>query len=348
MSNEYLNLDSHTCKNLLGEDSVRRIKRLITRINVKSYIICLNNSSPDHTNINEGLNSNLVGLKSPTIVHNTPSSAASSKKPDLITSCYYFCDDLNSSASNSTTATTTTASLTTATTSTPSTAFDKLKKQQQKKSINNTTVPNNNTSNGSLLKETKSYILEHVIEPTTPFRKLSILEAKKKGILNVEKGLYTNTVNNAVITIEEAIGLGLIGARVAANEKRFVAAADNSSSESQQQRWTSNQTVPKSIRNHESTTLTIESVLDPKTNLFHSVSDAIKLGILDQASLCYKNTLTGAQLSLNEAFVSGFVKGQLFQNQNRGVESSKILNEIILGNNVSPMIRFIICIFRGY
>lgn len=43
-NNELVNLDSHTCKVILGDETVRRIKKLITRINIKSYIISLNSS----------------------------------------------------------------------------------------------------------------------------------------------------------------------------------------------------------------------------------------------------------------------------------------------------------------
>lgn len=303
MSNEYISLDSHTCKSVLGEEAVRRVKRIITRINVKSYIICLNSTSSgieqsSSSELSRSQSSTLIGVKaSQTSSQSTCSSlmaSACSKKPDLITSCYYFGDDLNTVSQS-------TCSSPTAT------ALDKLKRQQQAKS-------------SSAVRESKSYVLEYVIEPTTPFRRLTILEAKKRGLLNVEKGLYTNPVNNTVITIEEAIELGLIGTRPAG--RRLVLDTSETSAA-----WT-----PKTKRNHESTTLTIESVLDPKTNLYHTVSDAVKMGLIDQASLSYSNTLTGAKLSLNDAFVSGFVKGQIFQNQNRTAEATKILNEIILGN----------------
>lgn len=311
------------CKSLLGDDVVRRIKQLITRINVKSYIICLNKATSEEgslppqeqsscNGVDSKPSSTLIGIKTPpSVVHNKPAAVAKTasivttstgnKKPDLIASCYYFCDDL--------TATPPSAS---SPSSTATTAFDKLKRQQSK------------TTNGSIC-EAKSYVLDYVLEPTAPFRRLSIIEAKKRGLLNVEKGVYTNKATNTVLTIEEAIELGLIGTRASG---RRVMPVENVENEIP----TTTKTAAK--RSHESTTLTIESVLDPKSNLFYTVSEAVKMGLIDQASLTYRNTLTGAQLSLNDAFVSGFVKGQLFQNQNRSIEANtKILNDI-LGSNL--------------
>lgn len=322
VSNEYMNLESHTCRMLLGDETVKRIKRVITRINVKSYIICLNNSSLSQSSSLIGVNNNTNGINNSISETTTNKISNGKKQPDLITSCYYFGDDTSSCTSTTQTC---------SNSSPVSTALDKLKKQQSSR-----TSP-------SAVRETKSYVLEYVIEPSTPFRRLTIVEAKKRGLLNVEKGLYMNPVTNTVMTIEEAIELGLIGTRLA--DRRLILDA-NSEMSKMPTITTSNgwqpRTTPGTKRSHESTTLTIESVLDPKTNLFHTVSDAVKMGLIDQASFCYRNTLTGAELSLNDAFVSGFVKGQVFRNQNRGAEvATKILNEIILGNKNTVIIIFI-------
>jgi hypothetical protein len=75
-SNDYMQLDSHTCKAMLSEDVVKKIKRLITRINVKSYIISLNHngqknsSSGSTTNLSRTNSTQLINVKNPTVVYN--------------------------------------------------------------------------------------------------------------------------------------------------------------------------------------------------------------------------------------------------------------------------------------
>ena len=193
----------------------------------------------------------------------------------------------------------------------------------------------NQTSLGNLVKETKSYILDYVLEANHPIsdssnvrdnskRKLSIQEAKKRGILNVEKGLYIDQKNNSSIPIDEAINLGLIGARVTICEKNYINDEKNSDK--------SNIQVVNKVNkpNYEASTstLTIDSVLDTKTSRFVSISDAIKMGILDQSNLSYVNTSNGQIMSLNEAFMNGCVRGNRFhEKENNSSLTNANLNE---------------------
>ena len=173
---------------------------------------------------------------------------------------------------------------------------------------------------GNLVKETKSYILDYVIDPTLKTQtnqKLTIQEARKRGILNVEKGLYVDLNNkNAAIPIDEAIRLGLIGARVTICEKNFINDADGS--------ITSRDAVDSNIEACTST-LTIDSVFDPKSSRFVSISESLKIGLLDQTNLSYKNYMNGEIMTLNEAYMKGFVKGNQFY-ENRANSSSPSTN----------------------
>ena len=168
---------------------------------------------------------------------------------------------------------------------------------------------------GNLVRETKSYILDYVIDTcysTTDLKlkdvanqKISIQEAKKRGILNVEKGLYVDLRNKgSSMPIDEAIRLGLIGARVTICEKNFINDLETTDDKREAyQAFTS--------------TLTIDSVFDPKTLRHVSISDALRMGLLDQTNLSYINSLTSQVMSLNEAFAKGFVKGnQFYENGN--------------------------------
>ena len=187
----------------------------------------------------------------------------------------------------------------------------------QPRQLTKTLHSSSKSSLGNLVKETKSYILDYVLETSYPrentsFRdeskqKLSIQEAKKRGILNVEKGLYIDQKNNACLPIDEAIRLGLIGARVTICEKNYVSEEDKEKEEP-------TKATNNLATNYESctSTLTIDSVLDSASSRFVSISDAIKMGILDQSNLSYVDTASGKVMSLNEAFMNGRVKGNQF------------------------------------
>ena len=162
-TNEYIQLDSHACKALLGDHLVKRIKRLITRINVKSYMISLN------TPCLKDMNCNRNKMIPPTkLTNQKPETKINQmeKSKDSITSVWNGADE-----------------------SSPSIYSTSLGEDQQK---------------SNLIKETKSYVLDYVIVTnhslyskvdlklsgggvTLRPQKLSIQEAKKRGILNVEK-----------------------------------------------------------------------------------------------------------------------------------------------------------------
>ena len=176
---------------------------------------------------------------------------------------------------------------------------------------------------GNLVKETKSYILDYVIDPTSnptydatlktlSNKKLTIQEARKRGILNVEKGLYVDFKNkNATISIDEAIRLGLIGARVTVCEKNFINDVDGGDA------CDKGENVVDSNFEACTSTLTIDSVFDPKSSRYVSISESLKMGLLDQTNLSYKNCSNGEIMTLNEAYTKGFVKGnQFYENNN--------------------------------
>ena len=82
-NNEYVQLDSHACKALLSEEIIKKIKRLVTRINVKSYVISLNpiasangnrqlftSAAKNLSNSHVSSSTQLINVKSPTVVYN--------------------------------------------------------------------------------------------------------------------------------------------------------------------------------------------------------------------------------------------------------------------------------------
>ena len=168
LTGQFMPLESETCRSLLGEECVRKMKRLVSRITVKSYIISINN--------------------------NPPSSSSAPPHP------------LRSASLNN-----------------PNPMQPPCK----------TSTTNNKATN--LVKETRSYILDFVVVPDTGSlntRRITIQEAKRRGILNLEQGLYVDTFKNITISIDEAIKCSLIGARMAICEKNFVIEENSNSNNS--------------------------------------------------------------------------------------------------------------------
>jgi hypothetical protein len=276
---------------------------------IHSSMHSLRSASMNNTN-NGAATTQLVNFKPPTVIHNklfqTQKTALGSKSTDCIRA-KQLASTPSSHSINSPNERTSLS-------------------QPPPANTNNTT--NNTTATGqktNLIKETRSYILDYVLVPgskTTATQRISIQEAKKRGILNLEHGLYIDTFKNVSVSIDEAIKAGLIGARMAMCEKNFVIEETGAAAKTEtiSDKNDLKQPVLKPSvtadevelkRSHETSTLTIESILDARTGIRLSIGDAINAGILDQAQLAYKNTLTGQLMSLNEAFERGFVKGNL-------------------------------------
>lgn len=275
-----VSLDSQTCRQILGDECVRKIKRLITRVNVKSYLVTLSSLNKNEDGLLRSSSMNmqnltsspgtlsatqLVNFKTPNVIHNQLFSNLSSDKKLL------------------------------------------------SRSSNNIVAPNQQSGSTNLIKETRSYILDYVMVPSESSsglrQKISIQEAKKRGVLNLEQGLYIDTFQKMTISIDEAIKCGLIGARMAVCEKNIV--LDEKKEPVTGQDKKASQSTYEIKKGHESSTLSIDSILDARTGIRLSVNDAISAGILDQNQLVYKNTLTGRLMSLNEAYEKGFVRGSM-------------------------------------
>ncbi len=338
LSNEFMSLDSQQCRALIGDETVKKIKKLITRVNIKSYVISMNNNtmaaplssmtSLRSASMHNASNNQLVNFKPPTVIHNKLFHNQKATLGSKSTDCLRVkpIEDTNQ---------------------TPSVLqYSTLNKEETPPLMSQTTptpTPSETAplsaaagTKTNLIKETRSYILDYVVVPTPgnkspsnvpqQTQRISILEAKKRGILNLEQGLYIDTFKNITVSIDEAIKAGLIGARMAMCEKNFVLDEPgvivdplvNSKIDLKVpvlMPVLGKPVLPDGVietkRTHETSTLTIESILDAKTGIRLSVGDAINAGILDQAQLAYKNTITGQLMSLNEAYERGFVKGNM-------------------------------------
>ena len=339
-SNQLVQIDSQSCKTLLSDDVIRRVKRLITRVNVKSYVISLNN---EPMNENYANLTHLINIKSPTVVYNQLHKVNQTKEireqrvsdtvlktPQLQSeipeaSFYYTLESKSNNQINEKqpvkTSMNSMKTLNIDSSNMPSLwRFDESNKTTK---FSTTINDENENETSSLVKETKAYVLEFAMDNGL---KITIQEAKRRGILNVEKGVYIDSLTNKSIPIDEAVQTGLIGARLTVSAKNFI-------SDKEVQNKGPNEIELK--RNHESFTLTIKSVIDARSGVVYSISEAIKIGILDETNLSYKNSLNGQLMSLNEAYLQSYVRGNFYENQANELKKNLENSELVMSKGLN-------------
>ncbi|XP_041359572.1 microtubule-actin cross-linking factor 1, isoforms 1/2/3/5-like isoform X3 [Gigantopelta aegis] len=140
---------------------------------------------------------------------------------------------------------------------------------------------------GSMLRETKTFMLKSVVHPLTG-KILSVADAVEQGIIDESEGMYINPVTGVKITINEAI------------EKKFIDAELTS--------VTSDADVDvNKITTTKFSTLVVTAVVDPSTGRLITVHRAIEEGILDQANGIYYNPITKKSMQLSEAIDNNLV-----------------------------------------
>ena len=140
---------------------------------------------------------------------------------------------------------------------------------------------------GSMLRETKTFMLKSVVHPLTG-KILSVADAVEEGIIDESEGMYINPVTGVKITINEAI------------DKKYIDAELTS--------VTSDADVDvNKITTTKFSTLVVTAVVDPRTGSLITVHRAIEEGILDHANGIYYNPLTKKSMQLMEAIDNNLV-----------------------------------------
>lgn len=167
------------------------------------------------------------------------------------------------------------------------------------------------------VKETKSFSLTGVIHPKTG-QKISISQAVKEGILNLDKGLCSGVDSKGKILtmkISEAI------------ERGFVIAGEETSKSDQGQYL------------QETKTYQLKSVVNPITRERFEVADAIKQGLLDEHNGLYIHPRTGERLTIPEAIERKLIDAELMSVvSNAEGEGSKIITTKM----TTLMVKFVI------
>ncbi|CAF0847683.1 unnamed protein product, partial [Brachionus calyciflorus] len=261
INNELMLFDSHLCRSIVGEEILLKIKKLVSKIIVKSFLL---------SNFNTNKKSSDTKIKR-----------------------------------------------------------DKI----MRKSIQTQVTTNSND-------KSKSFILDYVIlkrlirteslDWKEFSKKITIEDAQAMGLLDLERGVYYDEYNNLILSIDQAIDLGLIG--VKQNDK--ITDEDDNSNEL----INSNN---KKVCSHRSTTLAIHSIKNVLTGEYCSINEAIKSGLLDENKLFYINNMNGEKMDLTRAYLNDYVKGEFFPNsssQNLLIKNKSATKSIVkrdLNGNVT-------------
>ena len=140
------------------------------------------------------------------------------------------------------------------------------------------------------INTTKTFSVQSVVDPATG-KEISITEAIQRGIVDQNKGLYTNHATGEVMPITEAVNRGFIIADVRQSTETANEPAGQASE----------------ILVSREVAYTLKSVVDPRTNREISIAEAVSLGIIDCATNEFHHPITGEVMSLDEAISRGLV-----------------------------------------
>ena len=282
--NEYVQFDSYMGRAILSESLARRIKRLITRINVKSYIISLNSSSLN-TNQMQSIKTNLKKPSVCRIINNKPQQQqlkVTPKQQQPPVSTFYFGEQE------------------------PEDIIPVIKPKNNltessisKDSITSVWLPSSNieTTTDTEVNQSKTEVsatstlaIESVIDPRTG-RSHSIEEAIQLNLIDRFTMQYTNPLNGNKMSLDEAFKASLAMGKFYENHVPKVKPS----------------TV---LTQREEKSFKINGIFNPSTNLKVTLETAIADGIFDKEKGMFNDPLSGKSMNLNEAVKRGFVYGE--------------------------------------
>ena len=338
---EYMRLDSHSCRVLLGEHVYQRIRRLVTRITVKTYVISLSS----HQQQQQHQHSSSIKLpfsfpprftsrqqQAPKVPTPPPPASTTNVARHPIAIAHVSSVQLRNqqqhrSSSNRNSSSSTSHYEQVATQNADDDGDEQL--------MELTIRPSKMAATVSSVSGSGPYLLDYVLDRASLFKadartggvtargdaalsssksprryKLSVEEAKRRGILDVHHGLYVDKLSGKSIAIDDAIRLGLIGVRRSQSPPP-------PNSQQQQQKELKAQEANKK-KSTAASTLSIELVLDQSNGQWCSVNEAIKRGLLDRTCLLYRDmsiidASTAQFISLSDAYANGLVKGTCIQ-----------------------------------
>ena len=153
-------------------------------------------------------------------------------------------------------------------------------------------------------KETVSYSVQSVMDPVTG-RRISIVQAVEKGIIDQDTGRYINPLTGDSISLQDAVERGFLDVETMERNPRedmidgvpFKGYKDM------------NMNGPQSaLLNND---LIVCGVRDPKTGKELTLEEAVQKGLVDLDKGIYKDYRTGKEISLIDAIKHGYLKVKL-------------------------------------
>lgn len=145
----------------------------------------------------------------------------------------------------------------------------------------------------------KSLTIHSLVDPATG-REISLAEAVEEEIFDPDKGELINKNTGQHISVDEAMGKGMVSADVVQGQKA--------------QEFT----LVKG--------LIITSVTDARTGKEMSIRDAMKNGILDEKAGTYYNTATKKKVPVKTALKQGMIEGKDVEKSEQQKQDSKQIN----------------------
>ncbi len=158
--------------------------------------------------------------------------------------------------------------------------------------------------------ENRTYTICGAIDPRT-HKPIGLSQAMRDGIINTQNGTYVNICTNETMTLNVAIEKGLVLTELKTLDDKKP----------------SNINMPPTVK-REIKTLSIEFVLDPRTNRKVTVTEAMHNGLLDRQTLFYRHPITNETFTLNRAYDKGFIIGHYtdsYFNQKKTITTTKTL-----------------------
>ena len=318
-TNEYVLMDSYSGKALLSDELIKRIKRLVTRINVKSYIISLNSgvsscSSTYSDNVSHSEVKQTSSFRQDKVVRVIKPVEpianfyfGQQEQTEMVTSVWRSDSSVKSSGFIGTKELEKSLTI-------------ELKEQdmQDEEAIlieigTDSTIKKPTISLRN--HETSTVIIEAVKDAATG-NSYSIDDAIKMNILDKTNLDYKNTLTGAHMSLNEALRTGLVMGNI--HDERMVKDSKLLSAEKRAE-------TAVFLTEREEKCFRIETVFNPQTKSYVSLEQAIREGIFDRAKGLFVEPLTGRQFNLNDAVKKGFVTGNFFKQQEEQDNKTSIL-----------------------
>uniref|UniRef100_A0A2C9K839 Calponin-homology (CH) domain-containing protein n=1 Tax=Biomphalaria glabrata TaxID=6526 RepID=A0A2C9K839_BIOGL len=151
---------------------------------------------------------------------------------------------------------------------------------------------------------------------------VTVSKAVSDGILDQVKGIYVNPQTGESMTLGDAIDKRLVFAESPETQSNDpLEKAEISSIHITDDHEASDATLMEAVHS-ETVTMSITSVINPKTMEIISYDKAVSLGVLNVKRGTYNNTLTGESLSITAAMEKGLIHGEV-TSKRRDVDSMR-------------------------